>query len=108
MAVTMTDVAVEHISRLLRKRQTPDVYLKISLRGGGCSGFMFDYSFITDPAEKDRVFTFDDVKICIDLKSYIYLNGMEIDYKEDLLKSGLEFNIPSAKRSCGCGESFSF
>jgi iron-sulfur cluster assembly protein len=108
MAITMTDAAKGKIRTLLLQRQTPDHYLRIGLQGGGCSGFMYKYEFAEQPSEKDKVFKFNDVKICIDIKSYLFLNGMEIDYEEDLLKSGLVFNTPSAKRSCGCGESVSF
>ena len=108
MAITMTDKAHDKIKSLLTQRQTPDYYLRIGLQGGGCSGFMYKYAFAQQPDEKDKVFEFDDVKICIDIKSYLFLNGMGIDYEEDLLKSGLVFNTPKAQRSCGCGESISF
>jgi iron-sulfur cluster assembly protein len=104
----MTQPAKDKIRSLLIKRQTPDHYLRIGLQGGGCSGFMYHYEFISVPEEKDKIFKFDNIKICIDIKSYLFLNGMEIDYEEDLLKSGLVFNTPSAKRACGCGESISF
>ena len=100
--------AKEKIKSLLVQRQTPDYYLRIGLEGGGCSGFMYKYEFSQKPDERDKVFEFEDVKICIDMKSYLFLNGMEIDYEEDLLKSGLIFNTPTAKRTCGCGESVSF
>ena len=108
MAITITEKAKTKIKSLLMQRQTPDHYLRIGLKGGGCSGFMYHYDFIADSDDKDKIFEFDDVKICIDIKSYLFLNGMEIDYEEDLLKSGLVFNAPSAKRTCGCGESVSF
>jgi iron-sulfur cluster assembly protein len=58
--------------------------------------------------ENDKVFTFDTLTICIDKKSYLFLNGTEIDYQEDLMKSGLVFKNPKANRTCGCGESVSF
>jgi iron-sulfur cluster assembly protein len=108
MAITMTDAAKSKISALLIQRQTPDHYVRIGLQGGGCSGYMYKYDFIDQPEEKDKIFRFDDVKICVDIKSYLFLNGMEIDYEEDLLKSGLVFNTPAAKRTCGCGESVTF
>lgn len=108
MAITATEKAIDKILSLLNQRQTPDQYLRISLQGGGCSGLMYHYEFISDPDEKDKLFKFGDVKICIDKKSYLFLNGMEIDYQDDLLKSGLVFNNPNASRSCGCGESISF
>ncbi len=108
MAITVTDFAKDKIQSILKRRQTPDYYLRIGLKGGGCSGFMYDYEFVEQPLEKDKVFIFDSVKICVDIKSYLFLNGMEIDYQEDLLKSGLIFNTPNAKRACGCGESITF
>ena len=108
MTITMTDFAVQKVSEITKKRQTPDHYLKIGLKGGGCSGFMYSYDFISEPEEKDKIFDFGEVKICIDIKSYLFLNGMEIDYEENLLKSGLVFNTPQAQASCGCGESISF
>jgi iron-sulfur cluster assembly protein len=108
MAITITEKAKIKIKSLLTMRQTPDHYLRIGLQGGGCSGFMYKYEFADVPDEKDKVFEFDDIKICIDIKSYLFLNGMEIDYEEDLFKSGLVFNTPNAKRACGCGESISF
>ena len=107
MAITMTDFAIQRVSSIMM-RQTPDQYLRISLKSGGCSGFMYSYDFVETPEEKDKTFDFGEVKICIDIKSYLFLNGMEIDYEEDLLKSGLVFNTPSAKRTCGCGESVTF
>ena len=108
MAITITQFAQDKIRSLLEQRQTPDHYLRIGLRGGGCSGFMYSYDFISEPEEKDKIFDFGEVKICIDIKSYLFLNGMEIDYEEDLLKSGLIFNTPQAQATCGCGESITF
>ena len=74
MAITMTDAAKGKIRTLLLQRQTPNYYLRIGLQGGGCSGFMYNYEFADQPDEKDKVFEFDDVKICIDVKSYLFLN----------------------------------
>jgi iron-sulfur cluster assembly protein len=108
MAITLTNAAKEKVRSLLLKRQTPDHYLKIGVESGGCSGFMYNYEFIEAPDKKAKIFQFDDIKICIPLNSYLFLNGMEIDYEENLLKSGLVFNSPKVKRSCGCGESISF
>tara|TARA_R110001583_G_scaffold12612_8_gene55879 strand:- start:11566 stop:11892 length:327 start_codon:yes stop_codon:yes gene_type:complete len=108
MAITVTERAETKIKSLLTKRQTPDHWLRVAVRGGGCSGFKYDYSFVENPDKKDKTFEFDSVKICIDSKSYLFLNGIEVDYEEDLFKSALVFNNPKAKRTCGCGESISF
>ena len=108
MAIKMTDFDIQKVSQIMKKTKTSDHYLRISLKSGGCSGFMYSYDFISEPEEKDKIFDFGAVKICVDIKSYLFLHGMEIDYEEDLLKSGLVFNAPQAQRSCGCGESVSF
>ena len=75
MAITMTDYAIQKVSEIMTKRQTPDSYLRISLKGGGCSGFMYSYEFVVEPLPKDKIFEFDKVKICIDIKS---LRGIKI------------------------------
>ena len=106
MPITLTENAKNRIISIKRKRQTPDAYLRIGVKSGGCSGFSYFYDLITKPDEKDRVFEFDSVKICIDKKSYLFSNGTEMDYVSTLMNSGFEFNNPSAKRSCSCGESF--
>ena len=72
------------------------------------SNHNLDLIVIATPDEKDKIFEFGEVKICVDMKSYLFLNGMEIDYEEDLFKSGLVFNTPQAQRTCGCGESVAF
>ena len=108
MAITMTDFAEQKILEIMKKRQSPNHYLRISLKGGGCSGYMYSYEFIPEPITKYKIFEFGNVKICIDFKSYLFLNGMEIDYEEDLFKSGIVFNNPKEASSCGCGESITF
>ena len=108
MAITITETAKEKLLSLLVQRQTPDHYYKVGLRCGGCSGFMYNYDFIEEPDKKDKIFQFDDVKICIPINSYLFLNGMEIDYEEDLFKSGIVFNNPKEASACGCGESITF
>ncbi len=108
MSITITDSAKDKITSTLKKLGEPSFFLRVALKGGGCSGFMYHYEFVKTPAEKDKVFTFDNVRICIDIKSYLFLNGSEIDYEEDIFKSGFVFKSPNAKRKCGCGESVSF
>mgnify|MGYP002029070830 CR=1 FL=1 len=73
MAITITEKAKAKINSLLKQRQTPGHYLRIGLQGGGCSGFMYNYEFIENPAPKDKIFEFDEVRICIDIKSYFFL-----------------------------------
>lgn len=81
--------------------------LRLGVQGGGCSGLSYHISFDTQPHERDRIFQFADVRVFIDPKSFIYLNGMVVDYEETLMKQGFVFHNPNATKSCGCGSSFS-
>jgi iron-sulfur cluster assembly protein len=110
MAITMTDFAVERISAMLGRNQlkNDETYLRIGLRSGGCSGYSYLFEFTDVHTEHDKVFQFDNLRICIDKKSYLFLNGMEVDYEETPFKSGIKLNNPAATRTCGCGESVSF
>jgi iron-sulfur cluster assembly protein len=102
----MTEGAKNKIIKIKNKRQTPEAYFRISLQGGGCSGLSYNYNLVSGPDKSDRVFDFGSVKMCVDKKSYLFLNGTEVDYVESLITSGFTFNNPSAKRTCGCGDSF--
>ena len=81
--------------------------LRLGVLGGGCSGLSYQFKFDTKPRPKDKVFDFDGVQIFVDPKSILYLHGMTLDYKESLMQSGFVFENPNAKKSCGCGTSFS-
>jgi iron-sulfur cluster assembly protein len=81
--------------------------LRLGILGGGCSGLSYSIRFDTQPRERDRVFTYGgDVRVFIDPKSFIYLNGMVLDYEETLMRQGFNFINPNSKKSCGCGSSF--
>ena len=81
--------------------------LRLGILGGGCSGLSYSIRFDTQPRERDRVFTYEgDVRVFIDPKSFIYLNGMVLDYEETLMRQGFNFINPNSKKSCGCGSSF--
>lgn len=108
MPITITEFAKDKVASLMSRAGAMGCYLRISLKSGGCSGFSYSFDYVTTPEESDRIFDFDDVKVCVDIKSYLFLNGMEIGYEETLFKSGIVLNNPNAKRSCGCGESVSF
>ena len=80
----------------------------LGILGGGCSGLSYSIRFDTQPRERDRIFTYGgDVRVFIDPKSFIYLNGMVLDYEETLMRQGFNFINPNSKKSCGCGSSFS-
>jgi iron-sulfur cluster assembly protein len=108
LSVTITENARNKIISIKTKRQSPDSCLRVFLKSGGCSGFTYEYDFVESPMDGDRVFQFENLTVCIEKKSYLFLNGTEIDYEEDLFKSGIVFNNPNATRSCGCGESIAF
>lgn len=81
--------------------------LRLGVQGGGCSGLSYNIRFDTQPRERDRVFQFEDVRVFVDPKSFIYLHGMTLDYNETLMQQGFVFVNPNSTKSCGCGSSFS-
>lgn len=110
MAITMTDFAIEKISLMFEKQQREgsSAYLRIGLQSGGCSGYSYLFEFTDSCGEHDRILEFGELKVCIDKKSYLFLNGMEIDYEETPFKSGIKLSNPAVTRTCGCGESVAF
>jgi iron-sulfur cluster assembly protein len=81
--------------------------LRLGVMGGGCSGLSYSIKFDTRPRERDRIYTFDGVRVFVDPKSFLYLHGMTLDYEETLMRQGFNFINPNSTRSCGCGSSFS-
>ena len=108
MAITITEGAITRFEKLKQMRQTPDAILRVGVRGGGCSGLSYFLDIVEAPEERDKVFTFKDgeVTVAVDRKSYLFLNGTELDFQKTLMKTGFVFNNPLAGTSCSCGESF--
>ncbi len=111
MAVTMTDAAKQRILSVRKRRQTPDAVLRVGVRGGGCSGLEYYLDLVSEPQPKDKLFTFstddgEDIVLAVDRKSYLFINGSELDFKKGMMHSGFEFHNPLASRSCSCGDSF--
>ncbi len=107
MAITITEKAATKVLGVFKEQSMPeDSYLRVGVKGGGCSGFSYTLDVTDKPADDDEVFESNGLKIVVDLKSYLYLVGTEVDYDDDILKGGFVFNNPNAKRSCGCGASF--
>jgi iron-sulfur cluster assembly protein len=107
MAITLTEKAAEKIRKVAQEHKlagTP--HLRIAVKGGGCSGFSYVLDLCAGPVQGDEVFATHDVNIVCDPKSYLYLNGTEIDFADNLLGGGFTFNNPQAKGTCGCGASF--
>ena len=104
--VEVTPKAVEKI-RLAFQREGVRGGLRLGVLGGGCSGLSYQFKFDAQPRPTDQVLNFDGVQIFIDPKSMVYLDGMTLDWKDSLIQSGFVFDNPHAKKSCGCGTSFS-
>jgi iron-sulfur cluster assembly protein len=105
MAISFTDAAVHRGKELLETK--PDVsWIRLGIRGGGCSGLSYFMDFVATPEDKDKQFEFEGLPVCVDRKSYLYLNGTEVDFEETLVRQGFVFHNPAAKKTCSCGESF--
>ncbi|MEE2657381.1 MAG: iron-sulfur cluster insertion protein ErpA [Candidatus Latescibacterota bacterium] len=106
--VTVSDSAVLEIRSLLKREgKSPGHGLRVAVMGGGCSGFQYKLEFVEAPEEMDQVFEENGVKVFVDPKSSLYLNGVVIDYEDGLMGSGFRVENPNARTTCGCGESFS-
>lgn len=106
--ITLTEAAAQEVKRLIEKEQKPNLGLRVGVKGGGCSGLSYVLALDeATPKQYDTVFEQEGVKVLIDAKSQLYLDGTTIDYKTNLMGGGFEFNNPNAKKSCGCGSSFS-
>ena len=107
--VVVTERALKRIRVAMAKEgiSPAEGGLRLGIQGGGCSGLSYSIRFDTQPRERDRVFQYEDVRVFIDPKSFIYLNGMTLDYEETLMRQGFNFINPNSTKSCGCGTSFS-
>lgn len=104
--ITVTPTAAEKIKGIRESQGAPAEYgLRVRVVGGGCSGFSYQLAFEA-PQPLDQVFEHAGVKVVVDPKSYLYLNGTEIDYVDGLNGAGFTLRNPNAKGSCGCGSSF--
>lgn len=109
MAITVTATAVKELKKVITEQQLPaSVALRVGVIGGGCSGFEYKLDFDENVNEESDVLTeVDGVRVAMDRKSALYLEGTELDYRESFEKRGFVFNNPNATKSCGCGSSFS-
>ena len=106
--VSISELAASQVRKQLEKRGTPNAYLRLGLKGGGCSGYTYVIQYEdTAPKETDKTFQSNGINIVIDPKSILYLNGCTLDWEKNLLKQGFKFINPNEKTSCGCGHSFS-
>ncbi len=111
MSISITDRAADRIKKIRKEQQIPDeAKLRVGVVSGGCSGLTYDLEFDTDISndeEEDQEFEEKGVKLVVDMRSFLYLSGTQLDYTEGLDGEGFHFHNPNANRTCSCGESFS-
>ena len=105
MAITLTDAAASRVQTFLAGRGT-GLGVRLCVKTSGCSGLAYVLEFVDELDEDDEVFEDHGVKVIIDRKSLVYLDGTELDYGKEGLNEGFKFNNPNVKDECGCGESF--
>jgi iron-sulfur cluster assembly protein len=103
--IEVTPKAVERIRQMLVENHV-DGGLRLGVVGGGCSGLSYKFKFESQPRPTDNVFEVEGVKLMVDPKSFEYLNGLVLDFKDTLMERAFVFHNPNATKSCGCGKSF--
>ncbi len=105
MAITMTEQAADRVQHFLDNRGS-GIGLRLGVKTTGCSGMAYVLEFVDEADDSDVMFESHGVKVFVDPKSLVYLDGTELDYGKEGLNEGFQFNNPNVKDSCGCGESF--
>jgi iron-sulfur cluster assembly accessory protein len=108
--IALTDTATTKVKELMAAEGQPEIYLRVAVRPGGCSGLSYEMFFDTEKAADDIVESYGDdgdVLVVVDPASAQHLVGASLDYKDGLQGAGFAINNPSAQRTCGCGQSFS-
>ena len=106
--ITLTERAVKEVRRIIEEQNLPETtVLRVGVKGGGCSGFSYSLGFDDSVHETDQSFEVDGIRVVCDPKSFLYLNGTQVDFEESLMGRGFKFGNPNASKTCGCGESFS-
>jgi len=109
MSLQLTERAAQEVRTILEQQNLPieSTYLRLGVKGGGCSGFTYSLDLAETKGEHDEEFEAQGIKMICDPKSYLYINGTTLDFKDELMGRGFVFNNPNATNSCGCGSSFS-
>jgi iron-sulfur cluster assembly protein len=106
--IAITERAVSEVKRIVSEQKLPDATaLRVGVKGGGCSGFSYTLGFDDQVSETDQIYEIEGVRVVCDPKSFLYLNGTQIDFEDNLMGRGFKFGNPNAAKTCGCGESFS-
>ncbi len=109
MAIILSETAAREIKTIIKQQELPEgaTKLRVGVKGGGCSGFSYMLDLTEETkGESDEEMESNGVKILCDMKSYLYLNGTEIDFKDEVMGKGFVFVNPNATSTCGCGSSF--
>ena len=107
MRIDLTPKAVEKVKQIMAQQEPAPAGLRVSVVGGGCSGFSYQMNFENQSNGVDKVYEFDGLKVFVDQASLMYIDGTKIDYVETLQGAGFKFDNPNVKTTCGCGSSFS-
>ncbi|HYD33680.1 MAG TPA: iron-sulfur cluster assembly protein IscA [Methylophilaceae bacterium] len=105
MAITLTEAAANRVEKYLVNRGK-GVGLRLGVRTSGCSGMAYTLEFVDEPKPEDTSFESRGVRVYVDPKSLVYIDGTELDFTKEGLNEGFKFNNPNVKDECGCGESF--
>jgi len=105
--VVFTEAAANKVKALVEEEKNPKLKLRVSVDGGGCSGFQYGFAFDENISDDDTVIERNGATMLVDVSSMQYLNGSEVDYLEGLEGARFVVNNPNAKSTCGCGSSFS-
>ena len=105
--IQLTPNAVKEVKGMIERKNLGNAALRVGVQGGGCSGLSYNLNFETEISAHDTSFEVDGLRVIVDEKSALYLVGTTLDFSTELVGGGFKFLNPNAKRSCGCGESFS-
>ena len=105
--IALTEAAIKEVKRLINVQGITEGGLRLGVKGGGCSGLSYTINFDDKIGQYDTIYDFDGVKVIVDAKSAIYLQGTQLDFQKDLMGGQFKFVNPNASKTCGCGESFS-
>ncbi|WJH32256.1 iron-sulfur cluster assembly accessory protein [Paenibacillus sp. CC-CFT747] len=104
--INITESAVEQIKKMLASEEAPNLFLRVGVKAGGCSGFSYGMGFDDEQKETDEELKLNGLKVVVDEESKKYLNGVEIDFKNEGMSGGFTIHNPNAIATCGCGSSF--
>ena len=108
MSVSLTERAAEEVKSIIEQQDlTGDIYLRMGVKGGGCSGFSYALDLTEQKNDGDEQWEMHGVQVICDPKSFLYLSGVTVDFKDEVMGRGFVFNNPNASGTCGCGSSFS-